>query len=112
MRILEDTKSGHRMGETNVPGDHNTERREVYYQGMVQGVGFRYTARQLAANFAVSGFVRNLPDGRVYLVAEGPSDQLRDLLDSVQDRLGHYIVNAAESSSEAKGQFRGFEIRR
>src|SRR5207245_6186322 len=48
-----------------------TVSRHVYYSGQVQGVGFRYTAQQLAAGFAVSGFVRNLPNGDVELVAEG-----------------------------------------
>ena len=47
------------------------EQREVYYQGRVQGVGFRYAVRSLARRFAVDGFVRNLSDGRVELVAEG-----------------------------------------
>ena len=46
--------------------------REVYYAGNVQGVGFRYTARCAAAGLDVTGFVRNLPDGRVHLVVEGP----------------------------------------
>src|SRR6187455_864933 len=48
-----------------------TERRRVWYEGRVQGVGFRYTARGLAGGFPVSGYVRNLDDGRVELVAEG-----------------------------------------
>ena len=47
------------------------EQREVYYSGRVQGVGFRYTVRSLASRMAVTGFVKNLPDGRVHLVVEG-----------------------------------------
>ena len=47
------------------------QRREVYFSGRVQGVGFRYTVRMVASRFAVTGFVKNLPDGRVQLVAEG-----------------------------------------
>ena len=47
-------------------------RRHCYFSGRVQGVGFRYTSRNIAINYDVTGFVRNLPDGRVELVAEGP----------------------------------------
>ena len=45
----------------------------MYFSGHVQGVGFRYTTRSVASRFAVTGYVRNLPDGRVELVAEGGS---------------------------------------
>ena len=54
------------------PGGHQTE---VTYRGRVQGVGFRYTARTVAAGYAVQGFVRNLPDGGVQLVVEGAADE-------------------------------------
>jgi acylphosphatase len=47
------------------------ERRTVFYSGLVQGVGFRYTTQRIAQQHAFAGFVRNLPDGRVQLVAEG-----------------------------------------
>ena len=46
-------------------------RRRVYFSGRVQGVGFRFTCQSLARGFEVAGYVRNLPDGRVELVAEG-----------------------------------------
>ena len=43
----------------------------VFYSGQVQGVGFRYTAKTVATGFEITGTIRNLPDGRVELVAEG-----------------------------------------
>ena len=46
-------------------------RRTSHFSGHVQGVGFRYTVQDLAADFDVRGYVRNLPDGRVELVVEG-----------------------------------------
>ena len=52
-------------------GNEN-EQREIYYSGRVQGIGFRYTARSIAAGRRVTGFVRNLPDGRVHLIVEVP----------------------------------------
>ena len=48
----------------------------VHYSGRVQGVGFRYTAKQVAAGYEIVGTVRNLSDGRVELVAEGAHDEL------------------------------------
>ena len=46
-------------------------RLHVYYSGHVQGVGFRYSAKQLSLEFDVTGWVKNLPDGRVEMVIEG-----------------------------------------
>ncbi len=60
------------------------ERRTVYYQGHVQGVGFRYTAKRIAVGFAVTGYVQNLPDGRVRLVAEGPVRELDNFIETIR----------------------------
>ena len=57
----------------------------VTYAGRVQGVGFRATAVSLARSHpAVAGWVRNLPDGRVQVVAQGPRDACQRLLDLLQ----------------------------
>ena len=87
------------------------ERREVYYRGRVQGVGFRYTTRSVAQRFEVTGFVKNLPDGRVQLVAEGAPAELERFLGAVEDHLGRYVADAQQHSSAATGEFSGFEIR-
>ena len=52
------------------------QRLKIFYSGRVQGVGFRYTAKTVAAGFEIAGTVRNLPDGRVELVAEGAREEL------------------------------------
>lgn len=87
------------------------QRREVYYSGRVQGVGFRYTVRRLAAGFAVSGFVKNLPDGRVQLVAEGSEDELQRFLEAIDGQMGYYIGDAQRNAAPATGRFPGFDIR-
>jgi acylphosphatase len=88
------------------------ECRRVYYSGRVQGVGFRFTAQRLARGFDVAGYVRNLPDGRVELVAEGDSAQIDGLLEAVRDELGPYIRDVtAESSLPPPGPCAGFTIR-
>lgn len=87
------------------------QRREAYYSGRVQGVGFRYTVRSLAARFEVAGFVKNLPDGRVELVAEGPAAEVREFLETIHTEMGHYVADVAEKITMASGEFQGFEIR-
>ena len=60
---------------------HDRQRCEIYYSGRVQGVGFRYTVRSIAGRFAVTGFVKNLRDGRVQLVAEGLAEEIQRFLE-------------------------------
>jgi acylphosphatase len=59
------------------------ERRRVYFSGWVQGVGFRYTCQRLSRGFEVGGYVRNLPDGRVELVAEGIPTEIDNFLSAI-----------------------------
>jgi len=87
------------------------QQREVYFHGLVQGVGFRYTVRRIAARFGVAGYVRNLPDGRVLLVAEGLSQEVDRFLAAVRAAMDRYIDEAHETVGPATGQFRHFEIR-
>ena len=86
-------------------------RHEVHYSGMVQGVGFRYTVRRLAARFAVTGYVQNLSDGRVRLVAEGAAEEVERLLDAVRAALGHYVHDTSRDVGPATGRFETFDIR-
>ena len=87
------------------------ERREVYYTGRVQGVGFRATARQLAQHQGVSGYVRNLPDGRVHLVAQGTPSQLDEYLSAVDRAMGVRIQRRQIDSRPTSDEFDEFQIR-
>jgi acylphosphatase len=88
------------------------DRRRVVFSGRVQGVGFRFTCQSLARGFEVVGFVRNLPDGRVELVAEGESRELEAFLASIRVEMGTNIKNETTEPepSEAMPLF-GFSIR-
>lgn len=89
----------------------NRRRVQVLYSGRVQGVGFRYQAKRIAAGFDVVGIVRNLADGRVEIEAEGVVDELKEFLQAVRESgLGPMIRGEAEFWSEPTGGFRGFEI--
>jgi acylphosphatase len=88
------------------------ERRTVYYTGRVQGVGFRYETRFLAHQFEVTGYVQNLDDGRVLLVAEGTKDELERFLAKIAEAMGRHIRNTSGSTSSATGEFNEFRIER
>jgi len=86
------------------------ERRVVHFEGTVQGVGFRYTTVRIAGYHEVAGTVRNLPDGRVEVLAEGEPEALDAFLDEVRDRMGRYIRRATQQTAEATGQYQGFNV--
>jgi acylphosphatase len=78
-------------------------RKTVHYTGRVQGVGFRATAVSIAHGFDVAGYVKNLDDGRVELVAEGSKEQVDAFLDEVLNQLGRLIQLSNVTVGAAKG---------
>lgn len=88
-----------------------SSRMHIFYSGRVQGVGFRYSVKTVAAGYEVTGAVRNLPDGRVELIAEGAKPELEGFRQAIRDAgLEGLIRNEEVSWSETTGEFRGFEI--
>jgi len=89
-----------------------SERRRITYEGSVQGVGFRMTARRLASDHPVSGYVRNLDDGRVELVVEGETSALDCYLDAILREFGDMIHDIrTEDRTAADEPLAGFTIR-
>jgi acylphosphatase len=85
---------------------------QVFYEGNVQGVGFRWTVRHAATGFDVTGWVRNLPDGRVELQVTGEENEVRAFLDRIaQGELHSLIHKQTENKLEKPVTARGFEIR-
>jgi len=84
---------------------------QVIYSGRVQAVGFRFTAVHLAKEFSVTGWVRNLPNGDVEVVAEADNKALTQFLNSLEDRMSGYIQAKDISWSESKNEFSAFDIR-
>jgi len=83
----------------------------VFFSGHVQGVGFRYQTLQVAKGFEVSGYVRNLPDGRVQLEAEGEKGEVTAFVAAVEEHLAGYIRKTERTAAHRIPQFRGFAIR-
>ncbi|MEM6458241.1 MAG: acylphosphatase [Planctomycetota bacterium] len=79
-------------------------RETIHYSGRVQGVGFRYRTASLAKLYAVAGTVRNLPDGRVKLVAEGDAEDVEAFVDAVQDSLDGHITAIDSARSVGTGE--------
>ena len=84
---------------------------QVQFTGTVQGVGFRYTTREIAKRFAVTGFVKNEPDGSVTLLAEGEEAELQEFFREVREsKLSHYIHDMKAQWRKPQGRWREFSI--
>ena len=103
--------TGTTTGRASALEENTQQRRLVYYHGDVQGVGFRYTTRNAARAFQVTGFVQNLPDGRVYLACEGDCQELDAFLADIARRMADSITHLETSRETASGEFDQFEIR-
>lgn len=85
--------------------------RRLLYFGRVQGVGFRLTTSRLARNEPVTGFVRNVSDGSVELVACGSAAAVQKLLDAVDRALSEHIERVEETAEPANFSASTFDIR-
>ena len=84
----------------------------VFFEGHVQGVGFRWSVKQVAKGFDVVGWARNLPDGRVELLASGDETEVRAFLAGIgESELKALIRKQTESVVQDPPPARGFEIR-
>ena len=91
--------------------DYGMERATIIVSGMVQGVGFRYTVRASAASLKISGYVKNLEDGTVEIVAEGARQNTGLLIQNIRSAVEPAIVeDALVSYQKATGEFKSFSI--
>jgi len=77
----------------------------------VQGVGFRYTVREIAEDLDICGWAKNLDDGRVEVVAEAEEGILEDFLSRVRQHFSRYISDTQREWQIASGEFKDFGIR-
>ena len=102
--------AAHFMLSTSAAPPAAATARMVYYSGNVQGVGFRATAVEIARNHPVTGWVRNLPDGRVQLLVEGSEEGVERFLRAVHNRWKDNIKKEQIEKQEASGTLKGFTI--
>lgn len=88
-----------------------THHETVFFGGHVQGVGFRYSVLQVAKEFEVAGYVRNLADGRVQLEAEGKPAEVAAFVAAIEEKMHGYVRKTERSSARRAPQFSGFAIR-
>ena len=85
-------------------------RRDVIYQGRVQGVGFRWTTNRLARDFAVSGTVENRSDGSVYMVVEGKESEIDQFMQAITTRMSTNIKSTSIQEGIASKEFQEFRV--
>lgn len=88
-----------------------TKQAHAYYSGSVQGVGFRYTAERYASSLGLVGWVKNLRDGRVEVLCEGPELSVQEFISKIDRIFGDYISDKDISWNKPSGEFETFEIR-
>lgn len=98
-------------GEAKPQGSPTGIRRlHVFFSGRVQGVGFRYTVTGLSRNREVTGWVKNLPDGRVEAVAEGDEKELEAFVQDIEQTMSGYIGDVKRIWEPATGEWPTFSI--
>lgn len=88
-----------------------TRRATIHFSGHVQGVGFRYQTLQVAREYVVAGYVKNLADGRVLLEAEGEQGEIDAFVKAVEERMTGYIRQVERSTVRRPPEYQGFAIR-
>jgi acylphosphatase len=87
------------------------KRLHAFFSGNVQGVGFRFAAERTARRLGVGGYVRNLANGQVEVLAEGEEKTLQEFLEALREAFHNYIRNVEVRWQEASGEHRGFGIK-
>lgn len=84
--------------------------RMVHYSGNVQGVGFRLATVRIARDYPVTGWVKNLKDGRVQLVVEGPEESVEKFLKAVREFWKNNIEKEAIEKQSPSGKYKTFDV--
>ena len=82
----------------------------IFFKGIVQGVGFRYTFLQNTQALKLTGWVKNLDDGRVEAVIEGEQEDIERLCKKLDEHFEGSIQNKEITYLEASGVFKAFQI--
>jgi acylphosphatase len=84
--------------------------KHIIFSGQVQGVGFRFTAYHIAGGCRLTGFVRNLPDGTVEVLAQGTPDDVDSCISQIQDSFAGYIRQTLVEEIPPDPKYKEFRI--
>jgi acylphosphatase len=84
--------------------------KHVIFLGRVQGVGFRYTARRIAARYELTGFVRNLPNGTVEMLVQGSIEDVANCLRDIDEAFAGYIRDTQTENVPPNARYSTFQI--
>jgi acylphosphatase len=85
-------------------------RAHIYYSGMVQGVGFRFTVQRQATALDLAGWVKNLRDGRVEILVEGQQEKIEQFCRQIEEYYQGHVRNKEITFLPAEGLFEDFDI--
>lgn len=84
--------------------------KHIVFVGRVQGVGFRFTAFNIANRHQLTGFVRNLPDRTVEMLTQGPTDAIDDCIQDIKESFGDYIRETKITEVPYESKYKDFKI--
>jgi acylphosphatase len=84
--------------------------RHIIFKGRVQGVGFRYTTRRIAGRYQLAGFVRNLPDGTVEMLAQGSPEDIDNCMRDIEEYFSGYIRDTKVNEIPPDPKYTDFQI--
>lgn len=85
-------------------------RAHIFYSGRVQGVGFRFTVQRYAQDLGLLGWVKNLPDGRVEILAEGDREKITQLCQNLEKYFQGHIKDRNIDFVPAQKNYQDFDI--
>ena len=89
----------------------NNVRVHLIIEGRVQGVWFRESTRREAVSLRLSGWVKNLPDGAVEALIEGPGDQVKELVSWChRGPASANVIKVHQNQEDWQGEFNSFDI--
>ena len=84
--------------------------KRIIFIGRVHGVGFRFTAFNIANRHELSGYVRNSPDGTVEMLAQGPSEIIDDCIEDIKESFSNYIRETKVTEIPYDPKYKDFKI--
>ena len=84
--------------------------RQITFDGLVQGVGFRFTALNIASRCRLTGSVCNMPDGTVKMIAQGQQQDIEDCLQDIKEEFSEYIKDTKIEEISYDPKYKNFKI--